>query len=63
LDVSVSNLVLLSAALANSAFAASPHLSITLKHGDAKERQGNFVPGRSCRFGRKIIIGGFIELF
>ena len=30
--------VLLSAALANSALGASPHLSISLKHGDAKER-------------------------
>jgi hypothetical protein len=29
---------LLSAALANSALAASPRLSISLKHGDAKER-------------------------
>jgi hypothetical protein len=30
--------LLLVAALANSALAASPHLSISLKHGDAKER-------------------------
>jgi hypothetical protein len=30
--------VLLSAALANSASVASPHLLISLKHGDAKER-------------------------
>lgn len=30
--------VLLSAALANSALGANPHLSISLKHGDAKER-------------------------
>jgi hypothetical protein len=31
-------MVLLSAAIANSALAASPHVSISLKHGDAKER-------------------------
>jgi hypothetical protein len=31
-------IVLLSAALANSALGASPHVSISLKHGDAKER-------------------------
>jgi hypothetical protein len=30
--------LLLSAALANSALGANPHLSISLKHGDAKER-------------------------
>jgi hypothetical protein len=31
-------ILLLSAALANSAFATSPHLSISLRHGDARER-------------------------